>query len=345
QDHAGGDGDVEALHVARHRNAREAVAVFAGEPAQALALAAEHQRDVAGEVEGVQRPVHVAGEAVDPDAELLQLAQAAREVAATDHRDAVGGAGRGLAHGGVDLHRLVPGDHHRGGAGGGRAAQAGTEVVRVLHAVEHQYQRAAFGGLDQLRQFMLVPGAGRCVARDRALVAQAAGDAVERLLRHPPHLDAEAARVALDLGDPRIPRPRLEQHLAHVLRVMLDRRSHRIDPRHPLTVLAHRDLERHIFQPQISLILKGFVRSRPASDPPTGQRTPQSQSFFHLWNLWLVFALLALGGLAAGRGCRGFDAAGVGDEAEVDLALLQAGLEHDDADAVAEAVLAAAALA
>src|SRR5690606_13667832 len=81
------------------------------------------------------------------------------------------------------------------------------------------------------------------------------------------------------------------------------------------------------------------------SDPPTGQRPPQSQSFFHLWNLWLVFAFLALGGLAAGRGCRGFDAAGVGDQAEVDLALLQAGLEHDDADAVAEAVLAAAALA
>src|SRR5690606_10537160 len=172
--------------------------------------------------------------------------------------------------------------------------QAGTEVVRVLHAVEHQYQRAAFGGLDQLRQSILVPGAGRCVARERALVGQPAGDAVQRLLRHPTHLDAEAARVALDLGDPRIPRPRLEQHLAHVLRVMLDRRSHRIDPRHPLTVLAHRDLERHIFQPQISLILKGFVRSRPASDPPTGQRTPQSQSFFHLWNLWLVFALLAL---------------------------------------------------
>src|SRR3546814_5184824 len=53
-------------------------------------------------------------------------------------------------------------------------------------------------------------------------------------------LDAHAPRVAFDLQDPRVLRPRLQQHLAHVLRVVLDRRSHRVDARHPLTVLAHR---------------------------------------------------------------------------------------------------------
>src|SRR5690349_8640497 len=53
QDDAGGDGHVEAFHVAGHRDPREAVAVFAGQPAQAFALAAQYQRDVAGQVERV----------------------------------------------------------------------------------------------------------------------------------------------------------------------------------------------------------------------------------------------------------------------------------------------------
>src|SRR5690606_16882337 len=117
--------------------------------------------------------------------------------------------------------------------------QAGAQVVRILHTVEYQHQRAPFGGLHQPRELVLAPGARRSIARHRALVAQAAGNAVQRLLRDPAHLDAQAPRIALDLDDARIPRPRLEQHLAHVVPVMLDGRSHRIDPRDPLTVLAH----------------------------------------------------------------------------------------------------------
>src|SRR5690606_41560815 len=99
-----------------------------------------------------------------------------------------------------------------------------------------------------------------------------------------------------------------------IFRVVLDRRSHRIDPRHPLTVLAHRDLGRHILSATDFTDFKRIFPQPTTSDPPTGERPPQSQSFFHLWNLWLVFAFLAHGGLAAGRGCRGFDAAGVGDQ-------------------------------
>src|SRR3546814_9188388 len=41
----------------------------------------------------------------------------------------------------------------------------------------------------------------RGVARDRALVAQAAGDAVECVLRHPAHVDVLAPRASFDLGD------------------------------------------------------------------------------------------------------------------------------------------------
>src|SRR5690349_18502194 len=73
---AGGHGHVEAFGRAGHGDLHQAVAGFAREPAQPVRLAAQHDRDVAGEVERVQRRVRIAGEPVDPDAELLQVAQA-----------------------------------------------------------------------------------------------------------------------------------------------------------------------------------------------------------------------------------------------------------------------------
>src|SRR3546814_7101067 len=44
----------------------------------AVALAAEHQRDVPAQVDRVQRRVRFAGQAIQPDAELLQVAHGAR---------------------------------------------------------------------------------------------------------------------------------------------------------------------------------------------------------------------------------------------------------------------------
>src|SRR5690606_12637501 len=174
QDDAGGDGDVEAFEAAGHGDVGQVVAVLAGQAAQAVGFPAQHQGDVAGEVQAVEGGVGVAGQAVDPDAQLLQLAQGAGQVGGAHDRHDVGGAGRGLAHGGIDLHRLVPGDDHGGGAGGGGAAQAGAEVVRVLDAVEHQHQGLAAGGSDQPGQVLFVPGLRRDVACGDALVAQAA---------------------------------------------------------------------------------------------------------------------------------------------------------------------------
>src|SRR5690606_14283615 len=104
---------------------------------------------------------------------------------------------------GGDLHRLVLGDDHGGGAGGGGAAQAGTEVVRVLHAVQHQHQGLAVGVLHQSGQVLLVPGPGGHVAGGDALVAQAAGDAVQRLLGDPAHVDVLAPGLGFEVGDAR----------------------------------------------------------------------------------------------------------------------------------------------
>src|SRR5690606_40308556 len=62
-----------------------------------------------------------------------------------------------------------------------------------------------------------------------------------------------------------------------IFRVVLDRRSHRIDPRHPLTVLAHRDLGRHILTATDFTDFKRIFPQPTTSDPPTGQRPPQDR--------------------------------------------------------------------
>src|SRR5690606_18278642 len=139
----------------------------------------------------------------------------------------------------VDRRRRVLGNDHGGGAGGRGAAQAGAEVVRILHTVQHQQQRAPAGGLDQAGQLVLAPGARRRVARGHALVADVAADAVQRLRRDAAHLDAAAAGLLLDLDQARVAGTGLDQHLTHVPGVVLDRRGHGVDAHDPLVLLAH----------------------------------------------------------------------------------------------------------
>ena len=115
--------------------------------------------------------------------------------------------------------------------------------MRVLHAVQQQQQRAAFGGFDQRLQLVLVPGLGGGVTRDHTLVAQAADDAGERLLGDPAHIDIEAPRQGFDFGQPRILRASLDQHFTHMLGIVLKRGDHRVDACDPL-FLTHAALVR-----------------------------------------------------------------------------------------------------
>ena len=71
QGHARRHRNVETLHargsfLAGHRDRHQLVAVLAGQPAQAIGLAAQYQGDVAAQVERIQRGTGVAGQAVDP---------------------------------------------------------------------------------------------------------------------------------------------------------------------------------------------------------------------------------------------------------------------------------------
>ena len=92
---------------------------------------------------------------------------------------------------------------------------------------------------DEALQLALVPGLGGGIAGRDALVAQRAGHAVQRLPGDTAHIDALAARVLFDLGQARVLAATLDQHLAHVVGVVLDGRGHRIDADDPLVLLAH----------------------------------------------------------------------------------------------------------
>jgi hypothetical protein len=106
------------------------------------AFGAQHQRQRAG----AGRP----GRAVCPasslvpttaDAALLQLVQRARQVGHHQVGHGLGRAAGHLGHGGVDAHGVVLGCDDRMRTGAVGHAQAGAQVVRVGHAVEHQQQR------------------------------------------------------------------------------------------------------------------------------------------------------------------------------------------------------------
>ena len=77
---ASGDGDVEALHRADHGDGGEEVAALFGEAAQALPLGTHDDAQRPAQVEFVQGLLGVTVQPHQPDAALLQLFQAARQI-------------------------------------------------------------------------------------------------------------------------------------------------------------------------------------------------------------------------------------------------------------------------
>ena len=84
-------------------------------------------------------PCHVGAD--DPLAGILHQLQGTREIGDRHQRQGLGRAGRNLAHRGIHAGgAILRHDHGQRTAGIGRA-QAGTQIVRILHPVEHQHQR------------------------------------------------------------------------------------------------------------------------------------------------------------------------------------------------------------
>src|SRR2546425_12377494 len=89
QTNARGDRYVERLHRPEQRNLCQPIAQLTGELAQPCALPAKYPRDRAGQI-GIEQALAAAGVGTDdPNAALLDLSQAPREIRDTDYRDRV----------------------------------------------------------------------------------------------------------------------------------------------------------------------------------------------------------------------------------------------------------------
>jgi hypothetical protein len=121
-----------------------------------------------------------------------------------------------------------------------RAAQAGAEVVRILHAVEHEQQRRTAGGFDQSFEIVLVVTLRRGVVRDDALVPHPARDAFKHVTADRAHGNTGRLRDGGQFDQARIACTCFDQHLAHADDIVFERGFDRVDAGDPVLAATAR---------------------------------------------------------------------------------------------------------
>ncbi len=206
--------------------------MLAGETAHTLALCAHHQRHGTSEFRLIEVVIRLAGGTDDPDATLLQLAQAAGQVGDLNERHHFGGATGDLAHDRGQPGGLVARHDHRMHSGRIGAAQAGTQVVRIGHPVQHQQEGGGFL-LGQLVQQagQIVLGQLGCLFHPGhdALVIVALCLVVKRLAVHALHLEAERIQLGQQGLQPLIVATLEGPHLDEALGGALQQRGYSVN--------------------------------------------------------------------------------------------------------------------
>ncbi len=153
---ARGNGDIQALDLAEHGDLYEVVAEVTRLFAQTPALAPEDKSKRTGEV-GLVEALGAAIRGADKaNTHFLELANGAGQVAHLEKRHDVGpAAGDGPCGLGQPAGALTR-RNHCGHARTGSGAQTGSEVVRVLHAVENKDEGLRSGGLDSIKELILI---------------------------------------------------------------------------------------------------------------------------------------------------------------------------------------------
>ena len=136
-----------------------------------------------------------------PDAGRADHLERLGEVGHGDHREVLGGARRCLDSRGGERCRVVARHHDAVRATCFRAARDGTDVLRILDAVEHHEQRRRTGLVEQVVEVERGP---RMEVPGDPLVMLGVGDVVETLARHLLHEDVACLGVLEDLGEPRL---------------------------------------------------------------------------------------------------------------------------------------------
>ena len=141
-----------------------------------------------------------------PDAQFLQFGERAGEVGDGDHGHRFRGPAGRLGHCRVDADGAVPGHDHRVRAERVGVAQAGPEVVRVGHPVQHQQQRRFREPRDEFVEGDLRHR--RVDDRHDALVPRRAGEGVEPLRCGRVHVHGRRRSPRKKVAHPRVVAPR-----------------------------------------------------------------------------------------------------------------------------------------
>ena len=152
---ARGDGDVQALNATRHGDGGEEVAVLTGQASHAGAFRAHDDADGAFEVDLVDGLRNFIGCANEPDAEFFELVHGTCQVGDTHDGDILCATTGDAMHGLGDGSGLVFRDDDGTDTGRVSGAQTGTEIVRVLNAVEDEHQGIGMS-LDEGLQITLI---------------------------------------------------------------------------------------------------------------------------------------------------------------------------------------------
>lgn len=155
QTHRAGGGNVQALDFTRHRNADQLLAAFGSEPTNAALFGSQNHGKGAIEISGVEIFAGVVGGADDVHETLGQMLEGAGEIGDGDDGNSCGGSAGDAHHGLGDATALMAGDDDGIHACSFSGAQAGTEVVGILHAVENQEKWVVVNGIVARARFRI----------------------------------------------------------------------------------------------------------------------------------------------------------------------------------------------
>ena len=119
--------------------------MLANQMVETTPFGAEHERGRLSELYAIVSMITALIETVDPEAALLQAFERAAQITGARHREILQRASRGLTDGFGDAGRPPVRYDERIGAGGVGRARDGSQIVRILHAIE-DYEHARPGG-------------------------------------------------------------------------------------------------------------------------------------------------------------------------------------------------------
>jgi len=217
---------VQAFHGASHWNFDEQIAVLPRQAPHACTLGSHDDGEGTFEIDVVQRLFGLVVGADSPKPSLLEPFQSARKIDDLHERNRFSSSCGYLAHGGRQSSRTFSWDYHCTYASGICCAQASTQIVGILHAIQNEHQRLCARRIENIVQCTLAQRRGSHDVSDHTLVTPAAGKLIELLNRLDFDFYLSLARKAKDVFDALILTSALNENTRHTLRMTFQQGAH-----------------------------------------------------------------------------------------------------------------------